>query len=93
MFIHMSLHYPSPGKEQHVIDALHRFRNAMKDKPGLQHCHTMRDATTGKLIRIAIWNSREEWDRARPELQEMIKNYPLHEWEEVPPKVYHLEEV
>ncbi len=93
MFIHMSLHYPSPGKEEFVVDAMRRFNEAMEGKPGLQRCHNLRDERTGKLIRIAIWNSREEWEAANPDSEEAVKDDPLYEWEEVPPKVYHLEEV
>jgi len=93
MFVHMSIHYPIPGKEKLVIESMYRYGAAMKDKPGFQRGHALRDIRTGKLIGLAIWDSKEEWEAARPAMAEAVRNDPFHEWEDVPPKVYHLEEV
>jgi len=93
MFVHMSIHYPNPGQDDFIIKSMHRYAAAMKGKPGHQRVHVLRDTTTGKLIGMAFWNSKEEWQAARLAMEEAIKNDPLHEWEDVPPKVYHLVEV
>lgn len=93
MFVHMSIHYPIPGKQDLILDAMRRYCEAMKGKPGLQSGHALRDRKTGKLIGLAIWDTREDWAAAKPAMDEAVKNDPFHEWEDVPPKVYHLEEV
>ena len=93
MFVHMSLHYPLPGKENFIIQSMHRFAAAMAGRPGLLKTHVLRDANTGKLVGMSFWDSKEQWQSARPALAEVVKDDPFHEWEDVPPKVYHLEEV
>ncbi len=93
MFVHMSIHYPIPGKEDLILDSMRRYCEAMKDKPGLQRAHALRDVRTGKLVGLAIWDSKDNWSAAKPAMDESIKNDPFHEWEDVPPKVYHLEEM
>lgn len=93
MFVHLAIHRPRPGKEQQLIASMHKFGNAMLREPGLQQAHTMMDPKTGALIGLAIWDSKEHWEAARPKMLEAVKNDPFEEWEENPPEVFHLEPV
>ncbi|MFX1587871.1 MAG: hypothetical protein ACFFC1_06935 [Promethearchaeota archaeon] len=86
----MSIHYPKPEKEQLLIDSMHRFGKAMEGKKGLIAAHTTKDEDTGRLIGLAIWNSKENWFAARTAMIEAVKDDPFEEWEEKPPEVYHL---
>lgn len=93
MFVHLSIHHPRPGKEALLIDSMHRFGAAITSQPGLQQVHTLRDQKTGRLIGLAIWNTKEAWLAARPVMQEAVKDDDFDTWEEEPPEVYHLEVV
>ena len=93
MFVHMSIHRPRPGKEDLLIDSMHRFGAAMKSQPGLQQAHTLREQRTGRLIGLAIWDSKENWFDARPAMTEAVKHDDFDAWEEEPPEVFHLVEV
>ncbi len=90
MFVHMSIHYPKPEKEQLLIDSMHRFGKAMEGKEGLIAAHTTKDEDRGRLIGLAIWNSKEDWLAARSAMSEAVKGDPFEDWEEKPPEVYHL---
>jgi heme-degrading monooxygenase HmoA len=93
MFVHMSIHHPRPGKEELLIDSMHRFGEAMKNRPGLQQAQTLKDQKTGHLIGLAIWDTKEAWLKARPAMLEAVKDDDFESWEEEPPVVYHLEVV
>ena len=69
MFVHMSIHYPKLKKEQLLIDSMHRFGKAMEGKEGLIAAHTTKDEDTGRLIGLAIWNSKEQEFFMLPEIQ------------------------
>lgn len=93
MFVQLAIHTPIPGKEAEIIDSMHRFGAAMRDQPGLQRTHTLRDQKTGRLVGLAIWDTREQWIAARPLMQAAVQNDPFQEWENEPPEVFFLEEV
>ena len=94
MFVSIGIHSrPKKGKEKLLIDSMHRFGAAMKTQPGLQRVHALKDRESGALIGLAIWDSREVWQAARPVILEAIKDDPFEEWEDEPPEAYFLEEV
>jgi len=94
MFVAIGIHtHPKKGKEELLIDSMHRFGAAMKGKPGYQRAHALRDPESGALIGLAIWDSKADWEAAHPAMLEAIKDDPFEEWEDQPPTVYHLEEV
>ncbi|MCP4704387.1 MAG: hypothetical protein GY865_07235 [candidate division Zixibacteria bacterium] len=94
MFVHIGIHAkPKPGKENLLIESMHRFGTAMKTQPGLQQVHALQDSESGALLGLAIWDSKEAWEAARPIMLEAIKDDPFLEWEDEPPEVYHLDEV
>ena len=89
----MSIHYPKPGKEKFLIESMHRFGKAMEGKNGLIMAHTTKEEDTNRLIGLAIWDSKESWLAARPEMIEAVKDDPFEEWELKPPEVYHSTEI
>jgi hypothetical protein len=93
MFVHVAIHRPKSGKEKQLIDSMHRFANAVLREPGLQQVHTMMDQKSGALIGLAIWDSKEEWEAARPKMKDAMKNERFEEWEESATEVFHLEPV
>ncbi len=94
MFVSIGIHAkPKPGKEKLLIDSMHRFGAAMKTQRGLQRAHALHDSESGALIGLAIWDSKKDWENARPVMLEAIKDDPFEEWEDEPPEVYSLDEV
>lgn len=93
MFVHIGIHRPKPGKEHLLIESMHRFGDSMKGAKGLQRAHALRDKESGVLLGLAVWDSKEDWEAARPAMIEAVKDDPFEEWEDNPPEVFHLEEV
>jgi len=94
MLIHIAIHRrPKPGKEQFLIDSMHRFGVAMQGQPGLQQVHALKDRRTGALVGLAIWDSEEALMAARPVMAEAIKDDDFEEWEDEPPEVFVLDAV
>jgi heme-degrading monooxygenase HmoA len=93
MFVHVAIHKPKPGKEKELIESMHRFGSAMIGSPGLQQVHTLMDSKNNALIGLAIWDTREHYESARPRMAEAGKNDPFAEWEDQPPEIFQLEPV
>ena len=93
MFVHLAIHRPRPGKEKLLIESMHRFGHAMLGVTGLQQVHTMLDAKSKALIGLAIWDSKDQWEAARPKMAAAVKDDPFAEWEDNPPEIFHLETV
>jgi len=93
MFVHMTLHYPLRGNEEDVVDAMRRYAAVMDGKPGGREAHLLQDTRTGKIVGLYMWDTKEHWEAVLPEMEDAIKDDPFHEWEDMPPKVYHLEEL
>jgi len=90
MFVHMSIHRPKPGKEEFLIDSMHRFGAAMQGADGFQWAHALKDETSGSLIGLSIWDSKEQWQETHPKIAEAVKDDPFEEWENNPPEVFRL---
>jgi heme-degrading monooxygenase HmoA len=89
----MWLHYPKPDMTDKIIAAMKKYKMAMDGKDGHRETHLLRDTKTGKLIGMAFWDSKAQWKEVYQEIEAAVNNEPFYEWEDMPPKVYHLEEV
>jgi heme-degrading monooxygenase HmoA len=94
MFIHMSIHVPNPGFEQRVIDSMNRVRLAALGTPGLLHIGPWHEDGGGRVIGVAIWESRAQWEAAIPTLFAVAEaDDPDDEWHASPPERILLEDV
>ncbi len=93
MFIQLSTHKPKPEYEEKVIDSMHRFGAAIKDKPGLIQVHTLKDQSQGVLVGLAIWDSQESMYAAAPAMIEATKDDDFDLWESEEMGGYRLIEV
>jgi heme-degrading monooxygenase HmoA len=59
MLAHLAIHTPKPERIDDLIASMQRFAAAGRSQAGLQEVHTMRDAESGKLLGLAIWESRD----------------------------------
>jgi heme-degrading monooxygenase HmoA len=93
MFIHLAVHHPFQNKTDPLIDSMSRFAKSMEGQPGLQQVFVLRDPNTGALVGLALWNSKEEWEAARPAMIEAVRDDPFDEWEPQSPDVFQLDVV
>jgi hypothetical protein len=53
----------------------------------------MRDAESGKLLGLAIWESRKAFDEGVNAMRAAVENDPFLEWEDATPEVYLFQDV
>ena len=93
MLVHLAIHTPKPERIDDLIASMQRFAAAGRSQTGLQEVHTMRDAESGKLLGLAIWESRQAFDEGVQAMRAAVENDPFLEWEDVTPEVYLFEDV
>jgi heme-degrading monooxygenase HmoA len=93
MIVHLAIHTPRPERVDDLIASMHRFAAGGAGQPGLQEVHTMRDVRSGKLVGLAIWESRDAFDAGVEAMRAAVEDDPFLDWEEGLPDVYLLEDV
>jgi heme-degrading monooxygenase HmoA len=93
MIVHVSIHTPKPGKEQDLIDSMHRYGAAGRGQPGLVDVKTLRDRHTGRLIGMARWEDEESWQAGVEAMRAAVADDPFDEWEAAEVEGFLLEEV
>jgi heme-degrading monooxygenase HmoA len=93
MLVHLAIHTPRPEHIDDLIASMERFAAAGRSQAGLQEVHTMRDADSGKLLGLAIWESRDAFDAGVQSMRAAAENDPFLEWEDSIPEVYLFEDV
>jgi heme-degrading monooxygenase HmoA len=83
MFMLMSIHHPRPEHEAALIDSMHRYGNAIKGRDGLRSIHTLKDQGSSRLVGLAVFESREDFERLAPLARAAVKDDPFDLWEEV----------
>ena len=53
----------------------------------------MREVESGKLLGLAIWESKEAFERGVVAMRAAVQDDPFLEWEEGQPEVYLFEDV
>jgi heme-degrading monooxygenase HmoA len=93
MFIHMSIHVPNTGHEQHVLDSMNRVRLAALGTPGLLLIGPWREDGGGRIVGIAMWETRAHWEAALPTLFAVAEaDDPDGAWHASPPERILLED-
>jgi heme-degrading monooxygenase HmoA len=93
LIVHVSIHTPKPGKEQDLIDSMHRFGAAGAGRPGFIGAQTLRDARTGRLVGMARWDDEASWRSGVEAMRAAVDDDPFDEWEAADTEVFLLEEV
>jgi hypothetical protein len=91
MFVHVAVHRPFTDKADLLAASMQRFAEAMIGQPGLQDVFVLRDPRNGTQVGLAIWDSKANWEAARPAMIAAIQDDPFGEWEDAPPDVFHLD--
>jgi heme-degrading monooxygenase HmoA len=93
MIVHVAIHTPTPEGVEPLVASMQRFAEAGRTQPGLQEVHTMRDAGSGRLLGLAIWESREAFESGVQAMRAVVEDDPFLDWEVGPPEVYLFEDV
>jgi hypothetical protein len=68
MYVSVGIHHPKPGKEQAILETMKTFGNAQRGHKGLITVFAWRDDATGALIGTALWDSKSDYEAARPDM-------------------------
>lgn len=82
MFILMSIHHPKPEHEAALIESMHRYGSAIRRKPGVIGIHTLKDESSTRLVGLAIFQTRADFERLAPIARAAVKDDPFDVWEE-----------
>src|SRR3712207_5133847 len=91
MHVRLAIHRAKPEHEADVIEAMRRFGEAAVDVPGLRHIFALQDREQEILVGLAIWDSAEAADAARPRMRAAIAEARFDEWENAPQDFFELE--
>jgi quinol monooxygenase YgiN len=80
VYVNISRMKPSPGYEAQLIDSMHRFSEAARTQAGLTLVTTLRDAGSGDLFGLAVWESEAAARAARPALMEAVSGDDFETW-------------
>jgi heme-degrading monooxygenase HmoA len=80
MYVNLSIMKPNAGHEKETIDSMHRFSEAARAQGGLKLVTTMRDADSGDLFGIAIWESEQAARAASGPLRAAVENDDFETW-------------
>jgi heme-degrading monooxygenase HmoA len=92
MIVDLSVHTPKPEHVEDLAASMRRFGAAAAGQPGLREGHTRRGDGSGKLVGLAIWESREGCEGGVRSMRTAVEDDPFEDWEENEPEVYLLAE-
>lgn len=79
----VSVHTPKPEHRDAVIDSMQRYGAVARQQPGLEFVGVV-DDEDGRLVGVALWDSAEAAEAARPALMAEVGHDPFATWDEVP---------
>ncbi len=80
----MSIHHPHPEHRAALVDSMHRYGAAILGEAGLVSIRTLADEDSDRLVGLAIFDSREDYERLAPIARAAVADDPFDEWEQVP---------
>ena len=93
MIIHLSTHTPKPGKEQDLVDSMHRFGAAGAGQPGFIEARILRDTRSRRLVGMARWADEASWRAGVEAMRAAVADDPFDAWEDGETEGFLLEEV
>jgi hypothetical protein len=73
MYVIMGVHHLKPGMETALLELQERFGKAQQGHKGLISAFIWKDDNTGALIGITLWDTKEDYDAARPDMDKAIQ--------------------
>jgi heme-degrading monooxygenase HmoA len=93
MIVHLSIHTPKPGKEQDLVDSMHRFGGAGAGQPGFLEAKTLRDKRSDRLVGMARRDDEASWRAGVEAMRAAVADDPFDAWEAAEVEGFFLEEV
>ena len=93
LIVLLPIHTPKLGREQDLIDSMHRFGAAGAGHPGFVEAKTLRDKRSGRLVRMARWEDEASWRAGVEAMRAAVEDDPFDEWEAAEVEGFFLEEV
>ena len=84
MFTHIAIHTPKPEHRDDVIASMQRAAAASEGAAGLLQMGPWQEIDGGRLVGLAIWESREAFLAAGPGIFAAVGDDPFDEWEAEP---------
>jgi hypothetical protein len=72
VYVIMGVHHPKPGVEKALLETLERFGDAERGHKGLITAFVWKDETTGVLLGTTLWDTKEDYDAARPDMDKAL---------------------
>ena len=72
MYVVMGVHHPKPGMEKALLEVQERFGVAQRGHAGLISAFIWKDDQSEVLIGITLWDRKEDYDAARPDLDKAL---------------------
>lgn len=92
MFTHIAIHTPKPEYHAEVLASMQRAAAAGAGAAGLIQMGPLQEVEGGRLVGLAIWESREAFLAAAPGIFAVVSDDPFDEWEDEPVLSLRLEE-
>jgi hypothetical protein len=73
MYVIMGIHHPKPGMERALQQTLEKFGNAERGHKGLITAFVWKDDNTSVLSGLTFWDTKEDYDAARPDMDNALK--------------------
>jgi hypothetical protein len=73
VYVTIGIHHPKPGKEQAIIETMAKFGKAQRGKKGLITVFAWKDEETGALIGTALWDTKADYEAARPDMSKALE--------------------
>jgi heme-degrading monooxygenase HmoA len=80
MHVSLSIMKPNDGYESETIESMHRFGAAARTQDGLRFVTALKDAGTGELIGLAVWESQAHAHSAGPALMAAVAEDDFESW-------------
>lgn len=69
----MGVHHVKPGMEKSLLEVQERFGKAQQGHRGLISAFIWKDDKTGVLIGLTLWDTKEDYDEARPDMDKAVE--------------------
>ncbi len=79
MYVTIGVHHPKPGKEGPLLESMKKFGDAQRGHKGLLFVFAWKDEESGSLIGTALWDTKEDWQAARPDMAKALEGVDFKE--------------
>lgn len=88
MYFTLAIHYPKPGCEAAILDAMRTLQTEAAGRPGLISIGAYVDDDGDRIFATSLWEDQSSGLAAWGELVPTLADVPLDEWERQPREVF-----